>query len=251
MTNIWSREELIVAFNLYCKIPFGRIHKNNNDIVKLSSVIGRSPSAVALKLTNYARLDPALRERNISGMSHGSKAEADIWDEFGHNGEELAYQSELILAGLKNTTIEDSANITTEDLPEEGKEREAAVKVRVNQYFFRKMVLASYDFRCCITGISLPQLLVASHIVPWAIDEKNRMNPCNGLCLNALHDVAFDKGLITVTPDLKIKISNMVQANQSAGAYFSRYDGKPIILPRKYIPSQEFLEYHNSNIFQN
>jgi putative restriction endonuclease len=49
--------------------------------------------------------------------------------------------------------------------------------------------------------------LVASHIVPWSKNEKIRLNPSNGLCLNSIHDKAFDKGFITVTTDYKIKVS--------------------------------------------
>ncbi|EKD28846.1 MAG: hypothetical protein ACD_79C00184G0001, partial [uncultured bacterium] len=206
--NNWSREELIVAFNLYCKTPFTKINSTNSSIKELARIIGRSNSAVALKLVNFARLDPALQKRNIFGMSHGSKGEELIWNEFNANWEGLAYESEKILAGYKGNTIESSSAIVTDDLPVEGKERESIIKTRVNQSFFRNMVLASYDNHCCITGIAIPALLVASHIVPWAIDIKSRMNPANGLCLNALHDRAFDKGLITITPDFIIKISD-------------------------------------------
>ena len=95
-------------------------------------------------------------------------------------------------------------------MPYEGKERESFVKLRVNQAFFRKTVLASYNYRCCITEIAIPDLLVAGHIIPWATDEKNRMNPANGICLNALHDKAFDIGLITITPDYIIHLSEEI-----------------------------------------
>ena len=59
----WSRDELIVAFNLYCKIPFGQIHIRNPLIVELAKVIGRTPSAVSWKLANFARRD--LHRRSI------------------------------------------------------------------------------------------------------------------------------------------------------------------------------------------
>jgi putative restriction endonuclease len=68
----WTREELIVAFNLYCKIPFGRIHIRNPLIIELAKSIGRTPSAVSWKLANFARLDPALKKRNIAGATHGA-----------------------------------------------------------------------------------------------------------------------------------------------------------------------------------
>ena len=120
----WTRDELIVAFNLYCKTPFTKINANNKAVQALAPVIHRSASSVALKLANFARLDPALQERNISGMKHGSKMEAEIWNEFNNNWEELAYQSELILAQFKNDSVENSAGIPRLDLPREGKERE-------------------------------------------------------------------------------------------------------------------------------
>ena len=247
----WSREELIVAFNIYCKTPFSKINKNNKAVIELASIIGRTPSSVDLKLANFARLDPELKKRHISGMSHGSKAEIAIWNEFFKNGEELAYQSELILAKFKKLSVEKSSNISIEDLPE-GKDREAIVKTRVNQSFFRQTILASYDNKCCITGISVPDLLVASHIIPWALDKTNRMNPCNGLCLNALHDKAFDKGLITITADYSVKLSPVLQKTQSAiKTFFLPYENMKITLPQRFLPSKECIEYHNKHIFIN
>ncbi len=247
----WTKDELIVAFNLYCKTPFTKINARNKAVIELAPIVGRSPSSVALKLANFARLDPALQERNISGMRHGSKAEAEIWNEFSYDWEELAYQSELILAKFKSEPIENSSGITIKDLPREGREREALVKTRVNQTFFRRTVLASYDNRCCITGISVPDLLIASHIVPWSVDKKNRMNPSNGLCLNTLHDMAFDRGLITITTEYVLKVSEILKTrNQEWSLFFLPYDNKKITLPQRFIPSKEFIEYHSKNIFK-
>jgi len=70
--NNWTREETILAFDLYCKIPFSKISKTNKKIKELANLIGRSPSAVGLKMANLARFDNELKSRNISGMSHGS-----------------------------------------------------------------------------------------------------------------------------------------------------------------------------------
>lgn len=250
MRSNWIRDELIVAFNLYCKTPFSKINANNKDIIELAAEIGRSPSVVALKLANFARLDPALQKRNISGMSHGSKYETEIWNEFNNNWEELGYQSEIILAKYKHESLEKSSDIPVFDLPKEGKEREALVKIRVNQSFFRKAILASYDNRCCITGFSIPDLLVASHIVPWSVDKKNRMDPSNGLCLNAFHDKAFDVGFITVTPEYTVLISNVIKKSTIFDkSRFLPYEGKKIIFPQRFVPSIEFLEYHNKFVF--
>ncbi|MEW6108955.1 MAG: hypothetical protein AB1632_07310 [Nitrospirota bacterium] len=98
----WSEQELIVAFNLYCKLPFGQFHNNNTKVIELAKILGRTPSSVSLKLCNFARLDPIHQKRGIRGMSHGSKLEEKIWNEFNQNWEELAYQSEIILAELKD-----------------------------------------------------------------------------------------------------------------------------------------------------
>ncbi len=190
----WSRRELIVAFNLYCKIPFGQIHIRNPLIIELARVIGRTPSAVSWKLANFARLDPALKKRNIAGATHGAQGEIEIWNEFNHNWEALAFESERMLQDMTGCNTEEMAE--AQEFPE-GKTRQTLVRARINQGFFRTSVLAAYGMRCCITGLAIPQLLNASHIVPWSIDVKNRTNPRNGLCLNAIHDRAFDCGLLT------------------------------------------------------
>ena len=129
-------------------------------------------------------------------------------------------------------------------------ERETLIRSRVNQSFFRKSILASYENRCCITGITIPELLIASHIVPWSVDKKNRMNPCNGLCLNALHDKAFDTGLITIMPDYTIKLSDTLKRKYSViDSFFTYYENKIITLPQRFLPSAEFIRYHNEQIF--
>lgn len=172
----WTREELIVAYNLYCKLPFGRLHNRNPEIISL----------------------------DIS------------------------------------------------DLPP-GMEREAIVRTRVNQGFFRSTILAAYNSKCCITGLAIPEFLNASHIVPWAIDPKNCVNPQNGLCLNAIHDRAFDRGLLTITPDYRVKLSpslKTIQDDEAIANLLFRYDGHVIDLPGKFLPDVRFIEYHNLYVFR-
>src|SRR4030042_6882755 len=111
MRKPWSREESIIVFNLYCKIPFSKIYYKHPDIIELARLLGRTPSAIALKLVNYARLDPALQKRNISGMKHGSKLDEEIWNEFYGNPDALAYESEVLLARFKKEPVEKSAHI--------------------------------------------------------------------------------------------------------------------------------------------
>jgi len=252
-SNKWTREELILAFNLYCKIPFGTIHIRNPQIIALAKILGRSPSAVSWKLANLASLDPTLKKRNIAGASHGAKLDAEVWEEFNNNWDKLGFESERLLAEKTGKQIESITDIETFDLPKEGKEREAIVKVRVNQSFFRKAVLAAYDFKCCITGLEIPELLTASHIIPWSKDEENRVNPRNGLSLNAIHDRAFDRGLLTITPEHVVKISDYVNRSKTSEAiqdFLVRYDGLKIKLPTRFSPDNAFLAYHNNNIFK-
>jgi putative restriction endonuclease len=249
----WSREESIVAFNLYCKIPFGKIHYKHPNIVALAHLLGRTPSSIALKLVNFASLDPALQKRNISGMKHISKRDEEIWNEFYGNPEELAYESEVLLARYKKEPVEKTAHIDLDGLPTKGKEREALIKTRVNQSFFRYIIMTSYENRCCVTGLSVPELLVASHIIPWSVDEKRRMSPHNGLCLNMLHDKAFDKGLITITPEYVVKLSpslGELKDKTALETFFAPYENKSVRLPQRFFPDKEFLKYHNDNIFR-
>ncbi len=252
-SNNWTREELIVAFNLYCKTPFGKIHNRNPEIISLAKILGRTPSAVSWKLANFARLDPSLQDRNIAGASHGSKLDTEVWNEFNHDWEKLGFESERLLAETTGRKIETITDIETFDLPKVGKERDAVVKIRVNQSFFRRAVLAAYDFKCCITGLGVAELLNASHIIPWSKDEINRVNPRNGLCLNAIHDRAFDRGLLTITPKFKVKISKSIKHNDADGAlqdFLLRYDGAEIKMPTRFLPDTNFLKYHNKRVFR-
>ena len=252
--NNWTREETIIAFNVYCKIPFKSSSKNNPIIIKYAKLIGRSPSALNMKVGNIGRLDPELRNHGIVGLSHGSKVEENVWDEFNGNWEKLAYESELLISQYSNKKIEDNAdlNLDVDNIPI-GKEREAIIKQRVNQSFFRSTILSSYNFRCCITGLHYSDLLIASHIIPWSKNEKHRLNPRNGICLNAMHDKAFDKGYLTITPDYRVKISPEMydfNTDNSVIDLFLKYDNKSINPPDKFLPTKEFLDFHYQNIFR-
>lgn len=249
----WTRTELIIAFNLYCKIPFGKIHIHNPEIVSLAKVLRRTPSAVSWKLANFASLDPSLKKRSIAGASHGSKMDAEVWNEFNGDWDRLAFESEMLLAQEMGKRVEDVSGVELVDLPKAGIERESLVKIRVNQSFFRRSVLAAYNFRCCITGLEIPELLNASHIIPWSKDEVNRVNPRNGLCLNALHDRAFDKGLITVTPEHVVRVSpriKKISSDKIVSDLLVKYDGVSIQKPKRFFPDAKFLEYHNDVVFK-
>jgi putative restriction endonuclease len=246
----WSYEETILAYYYYCKIPFGKIHKANSEIIRIASILKRTPSSVVFKMGNLGHFDPQLQKRNISGLSNASKTDAEIVARFYNNWEELIHYANRIEIEY---TPADVRPIQAENDHPIGATREQMVRARLNQQFFRETVLSSYLQRCCITGINISTLLIASHIKPWAESDPKteRTNPCNGLCLNALHDKAFDKGLITVLPSYIVRVSSRLksQATNDFIGLLVLCDGQSIQLPKKFIPHREFLEYHNDRIF--
>ena len=250
--DLWTKEQTIVALNLYCKIPFNRVSSTHPDILRIAKIIGRTANSVKMKIGNFGSFDPELKKRGIVGLGNTSKLDEIVWNEFNTDWDNLAYESELLISKFTNQPLEIVSEINIDDIPL-GREREAIVKQRVNQSFFRSTILSSYNLKCCITGLSITDFLVASHIIPWAKDDKNRLNPNNGLCLNSIHDKAFDKGFITVTADFKIKVSKYLidyKKENAVADLFLKFENKSIILPDKFTPSREFLEYHHKNIFK-
>lgn len=251
--NLWTREELIATFNLYLKIPFGRMHHRAPEVIGLANTLGRTPSSIAMRLGNFASVDPYHQKRGVSGLKGGINQVKPIWDEFSQNREELIFLSEQIIAHKENNTIEKKFQKEIEDLKNiKGEYVLREVKTRVNQNVFRQIVISNYKAKCAITGIDIPEILIASHIIPWAKNEKERLNPENGICLSTLYDTAFDKGLIGITPDYKIVLSEHLCSysnNIYFSLYFHQFSGKRIELPEKYLPKKEFLEFHLETIF--
>lgn len=254
----WRREELIIVFNLYCKIPFAQLNARNKNVIEIASIIGRSTNAVALKLVNFASLDPYHQQRGVKGMQNSGKLDKIIYDEFVSNWDDLIYKSELLLEKfILGEKVEEKIiqqTILEETHSREGRETLRLVKTRVNQSFFRTMVLANYNSKCAVSRIDLPELLVASHIIPWSENEKERLNPQNGICLSPLYDKLFDEGLMTLKDDFTIVFSNKLSKITNRQAYsnfFDVYVNQKISIPGKFLPKQEFLEYHRNNIFKN
>ncbi|MCW0483793.1 HNH endonuclease [Gaoshiqia sediminis] len=250
----WTRQELILALNLYLKLPFGKLHHNTPEIIHLATILNRTPNSIAMRLSNFASVDPFHQQRGIKGLTGGIKQVQPIWDEFVNDKEELLFESERILADLEHQTLENKyAEILsgTENLKGETKTRE--VKTRVNQNIFRQIVLANYSSRCAITGIDLPDLLVASHIIPWAKNEQERLNPENGICLSSLYDKAFDKGLIAINEKYQILISGELRKREHEKFYptfFAPLAKLTLHLPKKYLPKKEFLQFHLETVFK-
>jgi len=252
-SNLWTREEMILAFNLYLKLPFGKMHTKTPEIIELATLLGRSVNSITLRLVNFASCDPFHQNRGVKGMVGGLKQCQPIWDEFAGNRESLVFESERILAEKQHKTIEIKFNellLDIKDLKGETKIRE--VKTRVNQNFFRQMVISNYSCQCAITGIDIPDLLFASHIIPWAKNEQERLNPENGICLSALYDKAFDKGLIGINERYEIILSATLNKNNDKNyfaKYFAAIEKVKLQMPKKYLPNKVFLQWHLDFVF--
>ena len=246
----WTRAELIVALALYCRLPFGQLHHRHPVIVRYARAIGRTPSALAMKLTNLASLDPAITGTGRRGLANASAQDRALWAEMQEDWTQFAVEAHAVLARLERPdTPSDSPS---QDADVKAEDRYAMTKVRIGQAFFRDAVLSAYNGRCCITGLSAPSLLVASHIVPWRVAARHRLNPSNGLLLSALHDKAFDQGLLTIAEDWTVKISSRLAGSQDSFYAMSldAFAGRSIALPEKFVPEPTFLAYHRDNVFQ-
>jgi hypothetical protein len=247
----WTREQLKLAFYFYCQTPFGQLHSKNKKVIELADLIGRTPSALAMKCVNFASLDPAITASGRSGLSNASQLDRDTWDEFHADWERLAVECEqlrrhlLNAKGLRDAPIEDDAS-TVDIADYTGETRKVIVQQRIKQAFFRRAVLSSYRGRCCISGVSEPRLLVASHIVPWSADKSNRLNPSNGLCLSAIHDRAFDAYMFTLSDDWRVILSAPLKATKDAflREVFCSIEDKQIEMPERFAPEPSFVAQH-------
>lgn len=261
--SLWAKEETTLCFYLYCQIPFSRTNKSNPEVVKLANLLGRTVGSVVRKLGNLGAVDDRLRAFDISGLTNYAKLDKEVFDEYVNDWEALVTVSQKILdkintqKGIKiikpvEETAEQDIIAEFSRLSKLPTEKQATVNVRIRQAFFRRAVLSNYDSKCCISGLDIPELLIASHIVPWGKEIKSRIDPQNGLLLSELHDKAFDVGLITITPDYRIRISKKLYKTKSEFAKSSilEYEGKEINLRSKFLPKEEYLNWHNKNCFQ-
>ena len=139
----------------------------------------------------------------------------------------------------------------TFDTNKQGRERLRLTITRLDQSVFRKMMLENYDGKCCLTGLSIPEVLRASHISAWSEDEKNRLNPENGLCLSATYDAAFDRHLISFDEDYRMILSKRLKefyTDEVSKEWFHKREGQKIEMPVKFLPSQQLLQKHREKL---
>ena len=197
-----------------------------------------------MKMGNLASLDDSLER---SGLRNASRSDRDLWAElradWSATADAIAEANQSVGATLP-TDDENKPVAIGEDVV-------AATKVRRGQALFRATVLSAYQERCCITGLADARLLNASHIVPWRDDPSNRLNPRNGLCLSALHDRAFDRGLITFDANLRLVLSEQLASSPTrfTRRAFGAHAGQQIELPEKFAPDLDLIQHHREHIF--
>lgn len=252
----WTKEQLKLAYHLYCQLPFGKLHSRNKEIIQLAGLIGRTPGAVAMKLVNFASLDPKITGSGRRGLGNASDLDCEVWGEFHADWERLAIECERLRkklgAGISSEDLEDVDSLVALDTQDfTGETRRVVTEQRIKQHFFRRTVLSSYGTRCCMSGISEPRLLIASHIVPWSKDKANRLNPSNGLCLSAIHDRAFDKGLIALSDDFRVILSKAFRKLDESFVkhVFIPLDDRKIDLPERFAPDPAFVARHRKEVF--
>jgi predicted restriction endonuclease len=251
MPDRWTREQLLLAFNLYCKIPFGRIHNRNPEIETLATAIGRTPSALAMKMVNFASLDPVHQSRNVKGLSNASQQDRTIFEEFRANWEALAFESEAARKMIQSKQWHESEpRVPPNDAPTEVLR---TVRARTVQGFFRRAVLASYEAQCAICAMRSRQLLCASHIIPWSSSVARRADPTNGIAFCSLHDRAFDRGLISFDQDYSLIVAPSLLSEAGSAVHsaaFVEMIGSHLKMPKRFLPDPEALRFHRETLFR-
>ncbi|XAL98686.1 HNH endonuclease [Phycisphaeraceae bacterium D3-23] len=252
--NHWTYEQTLIALRVYLDTRYGRLNLSNHRLAEIGKMIGRSHSAVVMKCCNFASMDPFHAARGVKGLPNAGGVQEKLWDEFQADSDAVAEKMEAEWEKLTQThsitptTFEDVVSI-----PDGPSEVERTVRTRRLQRAFRIAVLVGYDGRCALTGLSIPALLNASHIIPWSKSEGKRADPRNGLCLNALHDRAFDRGLLSFDEDFRVMIAPGLNDDECLGKlakHLKGIEGKPLAMPERFGPLPEAMAYHRENIFQ-
>jgi putative restriction endonuclease len=248
----WTRDETVMAFELYCRIPFETTKANNPAVQDLAMLLGRTPASVARKLGNFGAFDPALQSRDITGLTHTSKLDRRVWDEFHADWNGLVWEASLIRQKCASSVAVEISSDTSVKFPFGPSERQAMARRRLHQDFFRETVLSSYEDSCCVTSLSVRECLIASHIVPWSEDERYRTDPTNGICLSATFDRLFDSGLMTISDDFTIRLSPVILSapNRATREMLGPYNGRLIRKPRRFVPCLERLRWHSEHVFR-
>jgi len=194
-----------------------------------------------LKLANLAALDDSLPQK---GMGNASATDRRVWAAFLQDPAPVVAAYEAQTTAAPQPGFSETALVAWESKQDET--RTAVTKIRRGQAFFRDMILTSYRGKCALTGVDDSRLLNASHIIGWQEDVNLRLNPTNGICLNALHDRAFDRHLISFDDDYRMIIAADIPPETKK--ILSRGIHSQIKLPEKFLPDPAFLDHHRQRM---
>lgn len=199
--------------------------------------------------------DPILQS-DLEDFEWTFKKRGNTWEHFfqqyGMNEINQTDFIALLKMGLENQFDALDMSSVEEDIDYRVEDKRANVKIRgKDQRDFSLQVKLNYQYRCAISGITSKEFLIASHIIPWAVDWDNRKNPFNGICLSSLLDAAFDKGYITIDQQYRVVISEKAKEDKVLFEYLKQYEGKKLEVPKQYLPKQDFLEWHRNRFINN
>jgi hypothetical protein len=220
----WTEHELLIAMNLYCRLPFGQCNSRNKFVNEVASKMDRTAGSISRKLGNIASLDPRHQARGVGGLPNSSKLDRKVWSEFQDNWSAMADKSESAFEALMGGTVPGKP-VSEIEQPSGPSEVERMAKTRRLQTFFRNVVLS------------------------WSENKNRRADPTNGLCLNALHDKAFDRHLITFDEDCRLVVSSFLKKGnipEFQAANFAKLEGATLTLPHRFAPCPRALKEHRN-----
>lgn len=247
---VWSMEETRMALVLYLTLEKKDLADSSPQVRELARALGRKPGSVAKKIGNIQAHD---RYSDTKGLSHGGRRDKEVWDLYEAGGHAFLEESMALLsgalagAGLGRIVAPGAGHVDVT-------EARVWTKQRVSQQRFRSRLVENYGGRCCLTGMTAAEVLVASHIKTWAdADDAERLSPANGLLLNAYHDRAFDRGLITIDPSLRVVVSEKVKRRYRRSEpdlrWLLEFEGAKIAAPSAFPPDPAFVAWHNERVF--
>ena len=241
----WTEDEVTEALSLYLRLPFGKFHSRTPQIIRMAERIKRTPSSVAMKLSNLAALDETLPQK---GLAKASAMGRQVWARFRRDSSFVLVAFEAQLQPSRPQMPGFSEQRQADWIAKQSEVTRRAVVQRRGQSFFREMILNNYRSRCALTGLDDARLLTASHIIGWQEDDTHRLYPENGICLNALHDRAFDRHLISFDDDYRMILADDLPSETkrklTAGA------SESLQLPERFLPGPAFLMHHRQRMVE-
>ena len=238
--NLWSDEELIVACYIY-NMDLSYSEK----VARGLSYLNRNESAVKKRFANFDYY------KGGTGLAKGGANAKRVWDEYTEKPLEMAFRAKTIIAhscgGItSNSESELVAEIGIFDVKDKSYRAYAEYREKVEKV--RIETLACADNKCCITGMSDPTLLTASHIKPWSICTPDEMSDVhNTLCLNTFHDKLFDRYRMTISESMEIIYDPSLVDSVPEKVYqnmIERYT--KINVKDVNRPYAKYLEFHNN-----